>query len=91
MLKRKAVKKIVKKWVAEAIAEYEKTRANPDNARGSGSVNAGGVVAPKVFENSKCEEEDMVQFVAYTFEGRALTWWNRNVHTLGLSNANQIP
>ncbi|GKB10538.1 hypothetical protein Tco_0844461 [Tanacetum coccineum] len=48
MLKRKAVKKIVKKLVAEAITEYEKTRANPDNARGSGSVNAGGVVAPKV-------------------------------------------
>ncbi|GKD65838.1 putative reverse transcriptase domain-containing protein [Tanacetum coccineum] len=25
-----------------------------------------------------------------TFEGRALTWWNRNVQTLGLANANQI-
>nr|GEV33460.1 reverse transcriptase domain-containing protein [Tanacetum cinerariifolium] len=29
---RKAVKKMVKKRIAEAIAEYEKTRANPDNA-----------------------------------------------------------
>ncbi|GKB39580.1 reverse transcriptase domain-containing protein [Tanacetum coccineum] len=26
-----------------------------------------------------------------TFEGRALTWWNGNVQTLGLANANQIP
>nr|GEU93376.1 hypothetical protein [Tanacetum cinerariifolium] len=30
-------------------------------------------------------------FAASTFEGRALTWWNRNVHTLGLVNANCIP
>nr|GEZ75048.1 hypothetical protein [Tanacetum cinerariifolium] len=29
-------------------------------------------------------------FAASTFEGRALTWWNGNVHTLGL-NANRIP
>ncbi|GJS89524.1 putative reverse transcriptase domain-containing protein [Tanacetum coccineum] len=36
-------------------------------------------------------EEEKVKFVACTFEGRALTWWNRNVHTLGLANANQIP
>nr|GFA96494.1 hypothetical protein [Tanacetum cinerariifolium] len=26
-----------------------------------------------------------------TFEGHALTWWNGNVHTLGLVNANRIP
>ncbi|GJU26315.1 putative reverse transcriptase domain-containing protein [Tanacetum coccineum] len=25
-----------------------------------------------------------------TFEGHALTWWNKNVQTLGLANANQI-
>ncbi|GKE16095.1 putative reverse transcriptase domain-containing protein, partial [Tanacetum coccineum] len=30
-------------------------------------------------------------FAASTFEGRALTWWNGNVHTLGLVNANRIP
>ncbi|GJW13480.1 putative reverse transcriptase domain-containing protein [Tanacetum coccineum] len=30
-------------------------------------------------------------FAASTFEGRALTWWNGNVHTLGLVNANHIP
>ncbi|GJS75444.1 putative reverse transcriptase domain-containing protein [Tanacetum coccineum] len=30
-------------------------------------------------------------FAASTFEGRALTWWNGNVHTLGLANANSIP
>ncbi|GJX89610.1 putative reverse transcriptase domain-containing protein [Tanacetum coccineum] len=45
----------------------------------------------QVFEISKCAEEDKVMFTASTFEGRALTWWNGNVHTLGLVNANRIP
>ncbi|GJZ98643.1 putative reverse transcriptase domain-containing protein [Tanacetum coccineum] len=48
MMKRKAVKKMVKKRIAEAIEEYEKTRANPDNAGGSGLANTGGIVAPDV-------------------------------------------
>ncbi|GJS70280.1 putative reverse transcriptase domain-containing protein [Tanacetum coccineum] len=45
----------------------------------------------QVFEICKCAEDDKVKFAMCTFEGRALTWWNRNVQTLGLSNANQIP
>ncbi|GJV61522.1 putative reverse transcriptase domain-containing protein [Tanacetum coccineum] len=43
----------------------------------------------QVFETCKCAKEDKVMFVASTFEGRALTWWNGNVHTLGLINANR--
>nr|GEV27828.1 putative reverse transcriptase domain-containing protein [Tanacetum cinerariifolium] len=42
MMKRKAVKKMVKKRIAEAIEEYEKTRANQGNASGSGLTNTGG-------------------------------------------------
>nr|GEZ34600.1 putative reverse transcriptase domain-containing protein [Tanacetum cinerariifolium] len=45
----------------------------------------------QVFEICKCAEEDKVMLAASTFEGRALTWWNGNVHTLGLVNANRIP
>nr|GEV14841.1 hypothetical protein [Tanacetum cinerariifolium] len=45
----------------------------------------------QVFEICKCTEEDKVMFAASTFEGRALTWWNGNMHTLGLVNANRIP
>nr|GEV76300.1 hypothetical protein [Tanacetum cinerariifolium] len=40
----------------------------------------------QVFEICKCAEEDKVMFAASTFEGHALTWWNENVHTLGLVN-----
>ncbi|GJV56579.1 putative reverse transcriptase domain-containing protein [Tanacetum coccineum] len=45
----------------------------------------------QVFEICKCAEEDKVMFAASTFEGCTLTWWNGNVHTLGLVNANRIP
>ncbi|GJY50793.1 hypothetical protein Tco_0441640, partial [Tanacetum coccineum] len=125
-LKRRSVERQVKNLVAEAIEEYERRRANPENAGGSGPENAGGVVAPdvhgcsyktflnckphsfngtdgvvrlshwfkkmeSVFEISKCAEEDKVKFAACTLEGHALTWWNGNVHALGLSNANRIP
>ncbi|GJR34655.1 hypothetical protein Tco_1210339 [Tanacetum coccineum] len=81
-LKRRAIERMVKRRVTEAITKYERNRPNLKNAGGSGPANAGGFVAP---------EEDKVKFAACTFEGRALTWWNGNVHTLGLTNANQIP
>ncbi|GKC54477.1 putative reverse transcriptase domain-containing protein [Tanacetum coccineum] len=45
----------------------------------------------QVFEIYKCAEEDKVMFAASTFKGHTLTWWNGNVHTLGLVNANRIP
>nr|GEV00518.1 putative reverse transcriptase domain-containing protein [Tanacetum cinerariifolium] len=43
----------------------------------------------QVFEISKCAEGDKVMFAASTFEDHALTWWNGNMHTLGLANANR--
>ncbi|GJV47098.1 retrotransposon protein, putative, ty3-gypsy subclass [Tanacetum coccineum] len=45
----------------------------------------------QVFEICKCAKDDKVKFAMCIFEGHALTWWNRNVQTLGLANANQIP
>ncbi|GJU76703.1 hypothetical protein Tco_1273773 [Tanacetum coccineum] len=40
--KKKSVKRIVKKRVAKAIEEYEKTRADSNNTGGSGQQNTGG-------------------------------------------------
>nr|GEZ37950.1 hypothetical protein [Tanacetum cinerariifolium] len=123
-LRKKSVKNLVKRCVAKAIEEYEKTRADSINAGGSGSASTGGsadvqgcsyktfmnckphsfngtegVVGLKrwfekmeqVFEICKCTEDDKVKFAMCTLEGRALTWCNENVQTLGLANANQIP
>nr|GFB96135.1 putative reverse transcriptase domain-containing protein [Tanacetum cinerariifolium] len=42
----------------------------------------------QVFRTCKCVEEDQVMYAASTFEGRALTWWNGNLKTLGSENAN---
>ncbi|GKC73999.1 hypothetical protein Tco_1119882, partial [Tanacetum coccineum] len=47
-IKKKFVKRIVKKRVAKAIEEYEKTRADSNNTGGFGSANTGGTVAPDV-------------------------------------------
>nr|GEW28630.1 hypothetical protein [Tanacetum cinerariifolium] len=98
MMKRKAIKKMVKKRTPKGIEEYEKSRANPCNASGSGPLNTRGTVNVRwiekvelVFEICKCVEEDKVMFAASTFEGCALIWWNENVHTLGLVNSNHIP
>ncbi|GJT42777.1 integrase, catalytic region, zinc finger, CCHC-type containing protein [Tanacetum coccineum] len=73
--------------VAEAIAEHERNRPNP--------VDDGGVVAPnvqgctyKTFMNSKPRPFNGTEGVV-GLRRRALTWWNRNVHTLGLVNANR--
>ncbi|GJW96727.1 hypothetical protein Tco_0178535 [Tanacetum coccineum] len=93
-LKKRDVSRLVKNRAAEAITECERNQTNPENIGGSEPTNDGGFVAPdmeQVIEINKCAEEDKVKFVACTFEGRALTWWNGNVHTLGLNNANQIP
>ncbi|GKF21424.1 hypothetical protein Tco_0070062 [Tanacetum coccineum] len=96
-LKKVFVKRLVERRVAKAIEEYEKSRANLDGAGSSGgnNGNAGRTVnvqgLEQVFETGKRAEEDKIMFAASTFEGRALTWWNGNVHTLGLVNANRIP
>ncbi|GJT73069.1 putative reverse transcriptase domain-containing protein [Tanacetum coccineum] len=94
-LKKKHVKRLVEKRMAKAIEEYEKARANLDSAESSGEKtrNVGGTVniekVELVFEICKCAEEDKFMFVASTFEVHVLTWWNGNVNTLGLVNANR--
>ncbi|GJU21345.1 putative reverse transcriptase domain-containing protein [Tanacetum coccineum] len=46
--KKKSVRKIVEKRVAKAIEKYEKTRADSNNAGGSGSTNTRGTVVPEM-------------------------------------------
>ena len=58
----------------------------------------GGVIAlsqwfektESVFKICSCPEESKVKFVAYTFETKALTWWNRHVKSLSLIVANAM-
>ncbi|GKC75679.1 putative reverse transcriptase domain-containing protein [Tanacetum coccineum] len=96
--KKKSIKRLVEKHVTKAIKEYEKNRANLDSAGSSGGNpgNAGGTMnvngcSHKTFMNGKPHTFNGTEGVVSTFEGRALTWWNGNAHTLGLDNANHIP
>ncbi|GKA38994.1 putative reverse transcriptase domain-containing protein [Tanacetum coccineum] len=41
-----------------------------------------------VFNISECAKRNKVKFAAATLQGRALTWWNSQVATLGLKVAN---
>nr|GFC56578.1 putative zinc finger, CCHC-type, retrotransposon Gag domain protein [Tanacetum cinerariifolium] len=43
------------------------------------------------FEISKCAEGKKVKFSTATLHGRALTWWNSQVATLGREVANERP
>ncbi|GJR68008.1 hypothetical protein Tco_0014073 [Tanacetum coccineum] len=43
-----------------------------------------------VFGISECAEARKVKFAAATLQGRALTWWNSQVATMGLEAANQM-
>ncbi|GJZ00641.1 hypothetical protein Tco_0518070, partial [Tanacetum coccineum] len=47
-LKRRAIERMMKRRVSEAIAEYERNQAKPENTGGSRPANVGGVVAPNV-------------------------------------------
>ncbi|GJS18135.1 hypothetical protein Tco_0412607 [Tanacetum coccineum] len=47
-LRKRAVERMVKSWVAETIAEYERNKANPKNVGGSGPANVVGVIASDV-------------------------------------------
>ncbi|GJY56916.1 putative reverse transcriptase domain-containing protein, partial [Tanacetum coccineum] len=90
MLKRKAVKKML---MLEDLGQLMLEDLGQLMLEDKGVVGLTGWFEKmeQVFEISKCAEEDKVKFAACTFKGRSLTWWNGNVHTLGLANANQIP
>ncbi|GJW03035.1 putative reverse transcriptase domain-containing protein [Tanacetum coccineum] len=86
-----AIEKLVSDRVAAALAQDRATRGNTNGAGGPG-----GAVelcrwfekTESVFSISECAERNKVKFAAATLQGRALTWWNSQVATLGLEVAN---
>ncbi|GKA78236.1 putative reverse transcriptase domain-containing protein [Tanacetum coccineum] len=70
-----AIAKLVSDEVAKALAADRATR-NTTGAGGPGKT------------LSECAERNKVKFAAATLQGRALTWWNTQVATLGLAEAN---
>nr|GFA76041.1 reverse transcriptase domain-containing protein [Tanacetum cinerariifolium] len=62
-------------------AALEEERAGRVNEGGDGSN------SEMVFSISDCAKRNKVKFSAATLQGRALTWWNSQVATLGLNVA----
>ncbi|GJR08424.1 putative nucleotidyltransferase, ribonuclease H [Tanacetum coccineum] len=74
---------------------------------GAGSAGAGGARAggtegavglcqwfeklESVFRISDCKERDKVKFATATLQGRALTWWNGRIASMGIDAANGTP
>ncbi|GJU75576.1 retrovirus-related pol polyprotein from transposon TNT 1-94 [Tanacetum coccineum] len=44
-----------------------------------------------VFRISDCKERDKVKFATATLQGRALTWWNGTIASMGIDAANGTP
>ncbi|GJT28840.1 putative reverse transcriptase domain-containing protein [Tanacetum coccineum] len=44
-----------------------------------------------VFRISDCKEKDKVKFATITLQGRALTWWNGKIASMGIDAANGTP
>ncbi|GKF84107.1 hypothetical protein Tco_0249005, partial [Tanacetum coccineum] len=58
---------------------------------GAGGAGASGArpATPKI--TSDCKERDKVKFVTATLQGRALTWWNGRIASMGIDAANGTP
>ncbi|GJR57334.1 putative reverse transcriptase domain-containing protein [Tanacetum coccineum] len=91
-----AITKLVSDEVAKALVVDRATR-NATGAGGNGNVEgAEGAIElccwfekiESTFGISECAERSKVKFAAATLQGRALTWWNTQVATLGLAEAN---
>ncbi|GJV43350.1 putative reverse transcriptase domain-containing protein [Tanacetum coccineum] len=98
-----AIAKLVSDEVAKALAADRATR-NATGAGGLATWKCGptqfhgkeGAIElcrwfekmESTFGISECAERSKVKFAAATLQGRALTWWNTQVATLGLAEAN---
>nr|GEX27381.1 putative reverse transcriptase domain-containing protein [Tanacetum cinerariifolium] len=104
MMKRKAIKKIVKKRIAEAIEEYEKTRANPGKGvwinkyKRNGLVNANRIPRTefKSMMNTKyCPATEIQRMEeglwTLTFKGDDIEAYNNRFHELALMCPNLVP
>ncbi|GKB52018.1 putative reverse transcriptase domain-containing protein [Tanacetum coccineum] len=90
-----AISKLVVDKVVEVLEADRAARNNPNVAGGSGG-NGGQGGAPPVWECTfagfikinECAKRSKVKFDAATLQGRALTWWNTQVATLGIDVVN---
>ncbi|GKF82286.1 putative reverse transcriptase domain-containing protein, partial [Tanacetum coccineum] len=74
--------------VVASLAQDHATRGNTNGAGGAVELSRWFEKTKSVFSISECAERNKVKFVVATVQGRALTWWNSQVATLGLEVVN---
>ncbi|GJQ91699.1 putative reverse transcriptase domain-containing protein [Tanacetum coccineum] len=99
------MREVIREQVATSMAEFMANMnrgAGGDEAGGAGAGGA-GPAAPKItgctyfkklesmFRISDCKERDKVKFATATLQGRALTWWNGRIASMGIDAANGTP
>ncbi|GJU79883.1 putative reverse transcriptase domain-containing protein [Tanacetum coccineum] len=98
------MREVIREQVAASMAEFMANMnrgAGGDEAGGAGAGGAGvggaGPAAPEItgctyitFMND-CKERDKVKFATATLQGRALTWWNGRIASMGIDAANGTP
>ncbi|GJY22428.1 putative reverse transcriptase domain-containing protein [Tanacetum coccineum] len=105
-LTQEAADQLVQEGIEAAIrAEQERVRIKANRVRGPARGPAASPVAREcvvglcqwfkkmenTFEISECAKGRKVKFATATLHGRALTWWNSQVATLGCEVANERP
>ncbi|GJU73208.1 putative reverse transcriptase domain-containing protein [Tanacetum coccineum] len=87
------MREVIRKQVAASMAEFMATMncgASGDEAGGFGGGAPGGGGAGGAWSRD-CKERDKVKFATATLQGRALTWWNGRIASMGIDAANGIP
>ncbi|GKC80211.1 hypothetical protein Tco_1130985 [Tanacetum coccineum] len=85
-----AISKLVADEVVKTLEADRAARTNPNVVGGSGAVELCRWFekTESMFGISECAERSKVKFATATLQGRALTWWNSQVATLGLDVVN---
>nr|GFA09386.1 putative reverse transcriptase domain-containing protein [Tanacetum cinerariifolium] len=87
------MRKIIRDQVVASMAEFMANMNRKASGAGAGGAEAGGawVYLQSVFRISDCKEKDKVKFATATLQGRALTWWNGRIASMGIDAANGTP
>ncbi|GJY08572.1 putative reverse transcriptase domain-containing protein [Tanacetum coccineum] len=95
------MREIIREQVATSMAEFMENMnrgAGGDEAGGAGAGGGGaggagaggaGPAAPEI--TSDCKQRDKVNFATTTLQGRALTWWNGRIASMGIDATNGTP
>nr|GFB01920.1 putative reverse transcriptase domain-containing protein [Tanacetum cinerariifolium] len=78
-------------WTLNGLADGAGTGDAKIGGARTGGAEAGGArpAVPKI--TGDCKEKDKVKFATATLQGRALTWWNGRIASMGIDVANGTP